>query len=364
MIYKSFKNNAEQFFNGPGQGGTNNCSLILTGTVRTEADHRSDGSQQVVTASYGDLYKASDGTYFVFIKNDSKGGIPTSSNYDSNTWYKIPGTGPAANSAKSLKSARRLAATNAIVYTDDINKELDQLRNKGYTVTSENYEITKSDNWEKQIVASPDTADAEYSYYVVETRTLEGYSVSYSNEGAKAGGTINITNKKDEEQTAFITLKKKDNHNSPLGGASFKIIKDATLVQISTSEQDGIHVNPVNESESVDVQANIFEVPSGGVTISGLGDGNYSIVEVVAPNGYIITNSTPITFSVNAGMIINPVTVTEISSYANGEFTVINTPGEELPYTGGTGTRGIAALGILLMAGSAAVLLIRRRILC
>ena len=173
-----------------------------------------------------------------------------------------------------------------------------------------------------------------------------------------------IENHYSEPQTASFGIYKEDENGKALSGAVFKLIKGNEIVNISTTGNGEVLVNAKDNSEQVEIKDNAFRVPSGGVTISGLGDGNYSIVEVVAPDGYIITNSTPITFSVNAGMIINPVTVTEISSYANGEFTVINTPGEELPYTGGTGTRGIAALGILLMAGSAAVLLIRRRRLC
>jgi LPXTG-motif cell wall-anchored protein len=89
--------------------------------------------------------------------------------------------------------------------------------------------------------------------------------------------------------------------------------------------------------------------------------------EISPPSGYVITNSTPVTFTVSGGTItstegtITGVRYTAATETSNAEFIVPNPPGAALPNTGGPGTRMLYLLGGILTLG-AAFLLTRRKI--
>ena len=103
----------------------------------------------------------------------------------------------------------------------------------------------------------------------------------------------------------------------------------------------------------------VVTVPEGGIRIAGLVDGTYTLREVEAPEGYIITDSRK-SFKTENGVIRN-VDGTDHADEATGiAFEVKNEPGVALPSTGGPGTRWIYLLGILL-TGLAGTGLVRKR---
>ena len=106
---------------------------------------------------------------------------------------------------------------------------------------------------------------------------------------------------------------------------------------------------------------------NGVLTFEGLGDGEYTITELVSPAGYnllsqpihLVIESTPsLTGCVwTASIDGEPVSLTgDVIA-----FTVENKSGTQLPSTGGIGTTIFYAVGVLLVVGCAAVLFIRRR---
>ena len=106
------------------------------------------------------------------------------------------------------------------------------------------------------------------------------------------------------------------------------------------------------------------------MTIKNLPDGEYQLVEVKAPDGYVMTLK-PIDFTVENGVLTysdstnNTANGTKVAYVGADDdtlalLTVKNEPGAALPSTGGTGIRFFTILGSILIAG-AGLLLWRRR---
>ena len=126
-------------------------------------------------------------------------------------------------------------------------------------------------------------------------------------------------------------------------------------------------------------------VSSGKVIVKGLEDDSYRITEVRTDNGYtllkedieVVISQTEtaslcddVTGSVEHHLLTasakvdgNSVTMLEDGGSANAEapLTVVNTRGFDLPETGDNGTMMFTVVGILLMAGAAAVLIFANR---
>ena len=114
--------------------------------------------------------------------------------------------------------------------------------------------------------------------------------------------------------------------------------------------------------ETVTITDNTFTIPAGGVTIKNLqtSDTEYAIVEVDSPDGYVITNDTPVKFKVTSGELTDKTMTTGVEYVSEGnEFTIPNTPGAALPNTGGPGIALIYLLGIMLTGLASAVLVMR-----
>lgn len=107
---------------------------------------------------------------------------------------------------------------------------------------------------------------------------------------------------------------------------------------------------------------------SGILTFDALPDGDYRITENAAPAGYIRTD-TKLYFTISEGSVTwTNDSGTEINeqpmvSYESEEkaFTVGNTPGAELPATGGSGTLIYTITGIFLITLAGTLLVARKR---
>ena len=147
--------------------------------------------------------------------------------------------------------------------------------------------------------------------------------------------------------SADIKLLKIDGSDKkPLGGARFSMYRCDT--------EDGTYTL-MTEINGVELDENSwFTVPEEGLTISGLTQGFYKIEENDAPAGYVIVDKTPIRFEIGAGgKITNNSIPGVVYDSAENLFTIPNTPGAELPSTGGPGTLLYTLSGILLMLGAA-----------
>ena len=223
---------------------------------------------------------------------------------------------------------------------------------------------TETTVWEYEWANLPkyDTAGKLITYTVTETAyTIGGVSqaVATADSPATEGYQFSFTNSL--PSTDIRIVKVEQGSTTQLNGAQFQLKK-----------YNGTEY--VNEGSVITV--------NGTHTFTGLTDGQYKIVETQAPAGYNMM-SQEITFTITGGTVItnNAATIStveytakrpaveadpehEVEAQAAVEtdtFTVGNTPGVELPSTGGTGTLPYPLTGLTLLLGASLWLLLRRR---
>ena len=154
-----------------------------------------------------------------------------------------------------------------------------------------------------------------------------------------------------------------------LDGAKFAI--QPVKEEISSTGQPS-HVDNSQPTEKT--------TSDGKVTFDKLVTGYYEIKETHTPEGYVIIGESQFYIHVNGGGI----TLVKVKAEVNGEetvytweegssnshvtleaatATVTNTPGVELPSTGGPGTRLFIILGSILILGAGVLLWRRRRLI-
>lgn len=221
-------------------------------------------------------------------------------------------------------------------------------------------------------------------------------------EGAPTGKTP------ESETKTYVTgikLTKVDgaDHNKMLTGAKFKIEGNGVKVVLVNKEvyeetSDGTYymlktgtyteTAPIDETASsydstttkykkvtavtkdtvnTKVNATGYVDEKGVLTFEGLGEGTYTIKEIVAPNGYNLLKA-PITVEIKANATFDkcewtvtaddkPVTA-DNNLYA---FLIENKSGAELPSTGGIGTTIFYVLGGVLVVCAGVLLITKRR---
>ncbi len=216
------------------------------------------------------------------------------------------------------------------------------------------------------------TSSATYKYIVVETshtpasgympykNTLSTVPLTTTRPGDtndssemyqhmySSGGTIWNLN-----DTAEITIKKvKEDRSTFLEGSSFELYK----VVNNVDQRIG--------SGAVSITS------ASGYTFTGLEPGDYKLIETSAPPGYVI-QSDPIEFTVSAvnedaitwknGIKPNGVLDLSKTTVKSDTITVVNTPGAELPATGGPGTTALQTGGMILVIMAIAGLALRAK---
>ena len=159
---------------------------------------------------------------------------------------------------------------------------------------------------------------------------------------------------------------------------------DNYYVKAALNEGEGVYYVTAHVANEADA-THFIPVSSGKVVVKGLEDDNYRITEVRTDNGYTLlkedievvisqTETASLCDNVNgsvehhlltasAKVDGNAVTMLADGSSANAEapLTVVNTRGFDLPETGDNGTMMFTIVGILLMAGAVAALIIVNR---
>lgn len=230
--------------------------------------------------------------------------------------------------------------TNPTATTDTIkitfaNEYISKLaQNSVITIT---YDATvTSDALIFESVDGKNTASLDYGHST-ETNSTPIKSTEVHN--AKLTVTKNQPDPDDKEKTiplegAGFVIKNE-------AGKYYKYTKDATTNEASVTWVDAI--NEATEQVS-DAAGN---VPA----FTGLANGKYTLVEKTTPSGY--NTAIDQEFTITAG----DYEVTNLEQTA----TVTNVKGLELPSTGGMGTVAFAVVGLIVMAGAAVTLIIKKR---
>ncbi len=185
--------------------------------------------------------------------------------------------------------------------------------------------------------------------------TIYGYSASAT-----------VTNTYTKKTVDLEILKVQKDTETPLENATFKLWK-------IDGESSSINKDSTTE-KSVTTNA------QGKASFSDLVVGYYIVTETNPPTGYVITGDdsfyievtdnginllikgegAPSTWQKNAVTYGNVKTFTAATTDSNAQAKVENTPGTELPMTGGHGTALFTALGGILTATAGAVLSFRQ----
>ena len=195
------------------------------------------------------------------------------------------------------------------------------------------------------------TSDGKQIIYdVVETEPI--LYIQTGKEYAEDTFTFTFTN-------TLINLKiikvDSENKTKKLSGAVFELRK-----------KDGSNYVAVTDGSVGNVGSNGQFTVNEEIFLIGLTDGDYQIVEISPPIGYLYLN-TVFEFTVKNGAISEPQVDGKVIEYTaatandDAEFQVANTPGTELPSTGGSGTLIYTVAGIFLITLAGVLLVSRKR---
>ncbi len=178
-------------------------------------------------------------------------------------------------------------------------------------------------------------------------------------------GLVTVTNKLSAPQSIKLDIRKTDDAKDStnyLAGAVFALeykVNGTTWVKANSVE--GIEIPQLDNNGQ-------FTVPESGIKLEGLIDGQYRLKEISAPQDYVIIEPYPVQFTVSAGTISNTdgtidgVRYTAATDTEDAVFIIPNTPGVELPITGGIGTTIFYVLGSILVISGAIYFVSRRRV--
>ena len=134
----------------------------------------------------------------------------------------------------------------------------------------------------------------------------------------------------------------------PLAGAGFVLKNAAGKFYQKDTSTGKLIVNWVDEKDATEL---LTTEASNILEFTGLPNGTYTLIEKTIPGGY---NQAPNEEFTIAG-----------NDYAKDNLekatTVVNNKGIELPSTGGMGTVAFAVVGLIVMAGAAVTLIIKKR---
>lgn len=191
-------------------------------------------------------------------------------------------------------------------------------------------------------------------------KALTGAKFQITGEGMK----VVLVNKeiyKASESGTFYMLKN--------GTYTEKAPTDTNKDQYDSTTQKYEKVTVVSK-ETVSTQINTtgYVNKDGILTFEGLGEGTYTITEIIAPQGYNLLKE-PIALVIKADATLDKCTWTVTADGTNLSadtdflyaLTVENNSGTELPATGGIGTTIFYIVGSLLAVGAVVLLVTKKR---
>ena len=284
----------------------------------------------------------------------------------------------------SLRVEKELAGLTYADLTDEQKQALAGIR---FTITGPDYSntVTLEDALEEGINIknlNPGT------YTVTENRadatTPSGYRYVTTTvkvgEGQPATAVTAVAEVTSGQRAIFHFV----NEYEQVGALKIKKVAKGTETLLSGAVFELYRKTGTN-AQGDDVWAKVMDSSVGGVgadgtftvnetaNLTGLTDGKYQIREVTPPNGYVITSTAPVTFTLEKGKVTyENGDLAEGVTYKKAEtepatdndvFTIPNTRGVVMPATGGSGTALFTAggAGLLALALLGWVLHARRR---
>lgn len=336
-----------------------------------------DGSKTTDTDTYsiGDTI-----TYTVEYKNalnfyttENKDGTSTAHKIYQ---YVLDDTMPTAVTLKAGLENFKVWVNGTSVKVDDTN---DGDKDAVVTITGNNFNVTipwaktqdpKTDGTKEDFYydAVPATIKVTYQGVLTKDATL-GSTVSEDVQKNTNRATINPnetrtdSGKDKEVYSGKITINKVDGTSkTPLEGAKFVVIDkvdkdgkaDTGAKYLKYDEKANDNKGAFSWMDSLGDATVYTTNDKGEAAISGLAEGKYYLLEIEAPRGYNVLTAA------------QPVTLTKGVDGEKGDLLLVtsqvaNNKGALLPSTGGMGTVAFAVVGLIVMAGAAVTLIIKKR---
>ena len=223
----------------------------------------------------------------------------------------------------------------------------------------------------------------------LEQRKVTVHVTAGDTAAAKGSAQAAFTNNIDYTREVDVDVIKVEQASNPvkyLSGATFQLRQIADAEPTDAGTYKDADPNPIKQSYT--------SGEDGKVTFSDLVHGYYELTETIAPSGYVLTGDTAVYFKVDdygvrwlnkgsgkpsewggpgsntmitfeaaqAAVEDDPETEEDESrDAANATFTIGNTPGTQLPETGGIGTALFTVIGTALSATAGAALMLQRK---
>ena len=218
---------------------------------------------------------------------------------------------------------------------------------EGFTVTpsasGSTFTVTFTDAFRKTLKDN-DKIEITYTAKLTEAAKTEGVG---TNEATFTYGQDAEIKDKTETKTYKITVTKTDDETgASLDGAVFVLKKGEKFYYYD--ETDDV----VRWVDSQDEATEVTSGADGVLTFAGIDADDYTLVEIKAPNGYVLPTAT---------QDVNVNETTDENGDLNVEVGITNTLGEELPETGGMGTTLFYTLGGMMVAAAAVLLVTKKR---
>ena len=217
-----------------------------------------------------------------------------------------------------------------------------------------------------------------YSYQFVFTKFAEdthGVLTNVRLAGAEFK-LFRVVEGQEDQLITFTTIEK--NHESTEEGG-----QATTYTQYVVAEGNTDSIDTLTTHNKGEATISLGHLNMGGhlgdVSIFGLAEGTYKLVETKAPDGYVIADKPfEIKIEDQIGELGSVGTLTVTGQYDGEIGNIVNTngiaesiltvwaeitnrPGSALPETGGIGTTLFTVLGVILMAGAVAFFISRKR---
>ena len=191
--------------------------------------------------------------------------------------------------------------------------------------------------------------------YTAELLAAAAANTEYENEATLSYSNYVTPKKIANVKTFAFTLKKVNEDGNELGGAMFEL---RTVADDSSSAikfvADPEKKNYVKADSTATGSATI---EAGTVNVRGIKSGTYYLVETTAPQGYNVLDHAVEVKINDEGNILDQ----DNKPLDSNLVVVENKKGLMLPSTGGMGTVAFAVVGLIVMAGAAVTLIIKKR---
>ena len=301
-----------------------------------------------------------------------------------------------ANSLQVLK-----ANDETVIYTQEALGDAFDLDGKTWTIEFNDHAVedgkvtditTLLGNYAGQQIIVMFDATLDDSAIVAPGRNDNDATLEYTNEWTYEGQPVPPLPSNDrikDEVTVYtfqIRIVKTDGNNNNLAGAEFDLYEKITVAEGEEAPEGAVQ-NPVAGLTGTYKKINTTSLvtdANGKITVEGLDNGDYWLVETKAPEDYnllkepvkvtlavqyTVTTETTTTYDKDGKVTSKVTTITEetfdgeIEEGVYGQSTtVVNRKGFELPQTGGMGTILFSVIGGMLILCGAAIIFRSKKI--